>query len=132
MSGLVDIEGWIADAKQNVLGSLEQHVYEQATVNNLVDTALRSLVEAAVDRIQVQMPVASGVAGTLLGFLQPLVNVADQLGIDDKIMQLASSHGLDTAMRDRVISGFTRYLQDNGSRLMSVALDALLQKLTQR
>ena len=78
-------------------GSLEQQVYEQATMNNLVDTALKALVEAAVDRVQVQAPMASGVASALMGFLQPLVNAADQLGLDDKIMELASSRGLDSA-----------------------------------
>lgn len=127
----MDIDGWIEGAKQSVLGSLEQQVYEQATVNNLVDTALKALVEAAVDRVQVQAPMASGVASALMGFLQPLVNVADQLGLDDKIMELASSRGLDSALRDRVLAGLTRYLQDNGGRLMRVALDALVKKVAQ-
>ncbi len=127
----MDINAWIADAKQSVLGSLEQHVYEQATMNNLVDTALKALVEAAVERVQVSVPMAGGVASVLMGFLKPLVNAADEFGLDDKIIELASSHGLDSALRDRVISGLTRYLQDNGGRLMRVALDALVKKVSQ-
>ncbi|MFO0563970.1 MAG: hypothetical protein U0269_38450 [Polyangiales bacterium] len=127
----MDIEGWIEGAKQSVLGSLEQHVYDQATMNNLVDTTLAALVEAAVERVQVQAPAASGVASVLMGFLQPIVSAADQLGLDDKLMELASSRGLDSAMRDRVISGLTRYLNDNGARLMRVALDALVKKVAQ-
>ncbi|MFO0560783.1 MAG: hypothetical protein U0269_22390 [Polyangiales bacterium] len=127
----MDIEGWIEGAKQSVLGSLEQHVYDQVTMNNLVDTTLAALVEAAVERVQVQAPAASGVASVLMGFLQPIVSAADQLGLDDKLMELASSRGLDSAMRDRVISGLTRYLNDNGARLMRVALDALVKKVAQ-
>ncbi len=125
----MDISAWIGQAKQSVLSSLEQHVYDQATANNLVDSALKSLVEAAVDRMQVEMPAATGLASTLMGFLKPLVAAADQFGLDDKLVELVSSHGLDTAMQERVINGLTRYLKDNGGRLMQVALDALVKKL---
>ena len=125
----MDVSAWISQAKQSVLTSLEQHVYDQATANNLVDSALKSLVEAAVDRMQVEMPAATGLASTLMGFLKPLVAAADQFGLDDKLVELVSSHGLDTAMQERVINGLTRYLKDDGGRLMQVALDALVKKL---
>lgn len=126
----MDISAWIGQAKQTVLGSLEQHVYDQATANDLVETALKSLVEAAVNRMHVEAPMATGMASTILGFLKPLVAAADQFGLDDQLMKLASSHGLDSALQERVINGLTRYLKDNGSRLMTVALETLVKKLS--
>jgi hypothetical protein len=53
------------------------------------------------------------------------------LGLDDKRMEFASSRGLDSMMRDRVMSGLTRYRNDNGARLMRVVLDALVKKVAQ-
>ncbi|MDP3274320.1 MAG: hypothetical protein Q8Q09_03940 [Deltaproteobacteria bacterium] len=128
----MEISSWIAQTKQSILGELEQHVYDQATANNLVDTALASLIEHAVAKLKLEMPAATGVASTLLGFLKPLMAAADSLGLDDKIAELVASHGVDAAMRDRVIAGLTRYLQDNSGRLMSVAQQALMRQLTQQ
>ena len=79
------IEETVQQVKQQVLGSLEEHVYQQANAQNLVDTVLRTLVEGAVARLQVQMPGAASGVGALLGMFTPVASVVQSLGLDDEI-----------------------------------------------
>jgi hypothetical protein len=124
------IEETVQQVKQQVLGSLEEHVYQQANAQNLVDTVLRTLVEGAVARLQVQMPGAASGVGALLGMFTPVASVVQSLGLDDEIADLIKRYGVDTALRDSVIRGITRYLQENGGHLMEVAVKAVVGKLT--
>ncbi len=124
------IEETVQQVKQQVLGSLEEHVYQQANAQNLVDTVLRTLVEGAVERLQVQMPGAASGVGALLGMFTPVASVVQSLGLDDEIADLIKRYGVDTALRDSVIRGITRYLQENGGHLMEVAVKAVVGKLT--
>ena len=124
------IEETVREVKQQVLGSLEEHVYQQANAQNLVDTVLRTLVEGAVERLQVQMPGAASGVGALLGMFTPVASVVQSLGLDDEIADLIKRYGVDTALRDSVIRGITRYLQENGGHLMEVAVKAVVGKLT--
>lgn len=126
----MDIEETIQNVKQQVLGSLEEHVYQQANAQNLVDTVLRTLVEGAVARLQVQMPGATSGVGALLGMFTPVASVVQSLGLDDEIAALIKRYGVDTALRDSVLRGITRYLQENGAHLMDVAVKAVMAKLT--
>lgn len=120
----------VASLKNQVLGSLEEHVYQQAVAQNLVDTVLRELVESAVERLQVQLPAAASVGGALLGMLGSLAPTVKSLGLDQQILGVVRQAGVDTAMRDTVIRGITRYLEQNGGRLMEVAVSAAVGKLT--
>lgn len=126
----MDIDGIVNALKSQVLGSLEEKVYEQAVAANLVDTVLRELVEAAVERLQVQMPAAVSGVGALLGFLGSVAPTVQSLGLDTHVSGLIKQLGVDTAMRDSVIRGITRYLEANGAHLMDVAVKAAVQKLT--
>ena len=126
----MDIDGIVNSLKSQVLGSLENEVYEQAVAANLVDTVLRELVEAAVERLQVQMPGTASGVGALLGMFTPVASVVQSLGLDDEIADLIKRYGVDTALRDSVIRGITRYLQENGGHLMEVAVKAVVGKLT--
>ena len=45
----MDFDAVVSSLKQQVLDSLEEHVYQQAVAQNLVDTVLRELVESAVE-----------------------------------------------------------------------------------
>ena len=126
----MDIDNLVGSLKTQVLGSLETHVYQQAVAQNLVDTVLRELVENAVERLQVELPAAASVGGALLGMLGALAPTVKSLGLDQQIMGLVRQAGVDTAMRDTVIRGITRYLEENGGRLMEVAVQAAVAKLT--
>ncbi len=120
----------VSSLKNQVLGSLEEHVYQQAVAQNLVETVLRELVESAVERLQVQLPAAASVGGALLGMLGSLAPTVKSLGLDQQILGVVRQAGVDTAMRDTVIRGITRYLEQNGGRLMEVAVSAAVGKLT--
>jgi len=126
----MDIAGIVNTLKSQVLGSLEEKVYEEAVANNLVDSVLRQLVESAVEKLQVQMPAAASGVGALLGFLGSVAPTVQSLGIDTQMSGIIRQLGVDTAMRDSVIRGITRYLEANGARLMEVAVTAAVQKLT--
>lgn len=126
----MDLDALTSSLKTQVLGSLEEHVYQQAVSQNLVDTVLRQLVEAAVDKLQVELPAAASVGGALLGMLGSLAPAVQSLGLDQQLMGLVQQVGVDTAMRDTVIRGITRYLEENGGRLMEVAVKAAVGKLT--
>ncbi len=126
----MDIDGIVNSLKSQVLGSLEKEVYDQAVAANLVDTVLRELVESAVERLQVQMPVAATGVSALLGFLGSVAPTVQSLGLDTQIRDLIARFGVDTAMRDSVIRGITRYLEANGGHLMEVAVKAAVQKLS--
>ena len=54
----------------------------------------------------------------------------NSLGLDQQILGVVRQAGVDTAMRDTVIRGITRYLEQNGGRLMEVAVSAAVGKLT--
>lgn len=126
----MDLDAIVGSLKSQVLGSLETHVYQQAVAQNLVDTVLRELVEGAVEKLQVEMPAAASVGGALLGMLGALAPTVKSLGLDQQIMGLIRQAGVDTAMRDTVIRGITRYLNENGAHLMEVAVNAVVGKLT--
>lgn len=126
----MDLDNLIGSLKTQVLGSLEEHVYQQAVSQNLVDTVLKSLVESAVARLQVELPAVASVGGALLGMLGSLAPVAQSLGLDQQIAGLIRQTGVDAAMRERVIRGLTRYLEENGAHLMDVAVKAVVGKLT--
>jgi hypothetical protein len=126
----MDFEAMVSSLKNQVLGSLEEHVYQQAVAQNLVETVLRELVESAVERLQVQLPAAASVGGALLGMLGSLAPTVKSLGLDQQILGVVRQAGVDTAMRDTVIRGITRYLEQNGGRLMEVAVSAAVGKLT--
>ncbi len=116
--------------KKQVFDGLETQVYEQAVQRNLVDTVLRELVESAVERMQVEMPAAASVGSALLGVFGALAPTVKSLGLDQQIMGYVREAGLDAAMRERVIRGITRYLEENGAHLMDVAVQAVVAKLT--
>lgn len=126
----MDIDNLVSSLKTQVLGSLEQHVYQQAVAHNLVDTVLRELVEGAVEKLQVELPAAASVGGALLGMLGSLAPAVKSLGLDQQILGLVRQAGVDTAMRDTILRGITRYLEENGGRLMEVAVTAAVGKLT--
>lgn len=126
----MDIDHLVGSLKTQVLGSLEQHVYQQAVAHNLVDTVLRELVEGAIEKLQVELPAAASVGGALLGMLGSLAPTVKSLGLDQQIMGLVRQAGVDTAMRDTILRGITRYLEENGGRLMEVAVQAAVGKLT--
>jgi len=126
----MDIASIVGPLKTQVLGSLEQHVYQQAVAQNLVDTVLRELVESAVEKLQVELPAAASVGGALLGMLGSLAPTVKSLGLDQQIMGFVRQAGVDTAMRDTILRGITRYLEENGGRLMEVAVQAAVGKLT--
>jgi hypothetical protein len=126
----MDIDHLVGSLKTQVLGSLEQHVYQQAVAHNLVDTVLRELVEGAVEKLQVELPAAASVGGALLGMLGSLAPTVKSLGLDRQIIGLVRQAGVDTAMRDTILRGITRYLEENGGRLMEVAVQAAVGKLT--
>jgi hypothetical protein len=126
----MDIHNIVNSVKTQVLGSLEEHVFQQATQQNLVDTVLRELVESAVERLQIQMPGASGGVGALLGVLGSLAPTLKSLGLDQQVLGLIKQAGVDTAMRDTVIRGITRYLEQNGGHLMEVAVNSVINKLS--
>jgi hypothetical protein len=126
----MDLDSLIGSLKSQVLGSLETHVYQQAVQQNLVDTVLRELIESAIERLQVQMPGAASVGGALLGVLGALAPTVKSLGLDQQIVGLIRQAGVDTAMRDTVIRGISRYLEENGAHLMEVAVNAVINKLT--
>lgn len=126
----MDLSALVNDAKQSVLSTLEEQIYQQAERQDLADTVLKSLVESAVSRLQVEMPAVTGVAGALLGLLQPLAAQASSLGLDQQFVDLLKRNGVDTAMKQRIIQGLSRYLEANGERLMSVAFSALIEKLS--
>ena len=126
----MDIDNLVGSLKTQVLGSLESHVYQQAVSQNLVDNVLRQLVEGAVEKLQVELPAAASVGGALLGMLGSLAPAVKSLGLDQQIIGLVRQAGVDTAMRDTIIRGITRYLEENGGRLMEVAVTAAVGKLT--
>lgn len=126
----MDLDALVSSLKSQVLGSLEEHVYQQAVAQNLVETVLRELVESAVGRLQVDLPAVAGVGGALLGMLGSLAPTVKSLGLDTQVMGLVRQAGVDAAMRDTVIRGITRYLEANGGRLMEVAVEAAVAKLT--
>lgn len=126
----MDIDNLVSSLKTQVLGSLEQHVYQQAVAHNLVDTVLREFVEGAVEKLQVELPAAASVGGALLGMLGSLAPAVKSLGLDQQILGLVRQAGVDTAMRDTILRGITRYLEENGGRLMEVAVTAAVGKLT--
>lgn len=123
------LETLVNELKSKVLSSLEQGVYDQATAQDLVDSALRSLVESAIDRLQLEMPLATGGLGALVGVFGALSSGLNSLGLTDQVRGLLEQHGVDQALRDSVVKGLVRYLEENGSRLMHVALDAAVRKL---
>ena len=126
----MDIDNLVGSLKTQVLGSLESHVYQQAVSQNLVDNVLRQLVEGAVEKLQVELPAAASVGGALLGMLGSLAPAVKSLGLDQQIIGLVRQAGVDTAMRDTILRGITRYLEENGGRLMEVAVQAAVGKLT--
>jgi hypothetical protein len=126
----MDLDAVVNSLKSQVLGSLEARVYEQAVARNLVDTALRELVESAVEKLQVEMPMAASVGGALLGMLGSFAPAAKSLGLDQQASAIIRRFGVDAAMRDTVIRGLTRYLEENGAHLMEVAVNAAVQKFT--
>lgn len=126
----MDLDALIASLKSQVLGSLEARVYEQAVSRNLVDTVLRELVESAIERLQVELPMAASVGGALLGLLGSVAPTVRSLGLDTQLAGLIRQAGVDAAMRDTVIRAITRYLNENGGHLMEVAVDAAVKKLT--
>lgn len=126
----MDIDGMVGSLKTQVLDSLEEHVYQQAVSQNLADTVLRALVESAVGQLQVQMPAAAGMASALFGALGSLAPMVHSLGLDQQVVGLIRQAGIDTAMRDRIVRGITRYLEANGAHLMEVAVQAAVGKLT--
>lgn len=117
----------IDQLKSQVFSSLEEHVVQQATSQNLVDTVLRSLIEAAIDRLQIEMPAAAGGLGAVVGFLSPFVSQVGSLS--EQIKPLLAQYEVDVALRDTIIKGLTRYIEENGAHLMQVAVDAVLGKL---
>ena len=50
-------------------------------------------------------------------------------GLDKKLLSLLESSGVGDSLRGSVIQGITRYLEENGARLMKVAVDAVVGKL---
>ena len=119
----------VNELKSKVLSSLEQGVYDQATSQDLVDSALRSLIEAAIDRLQLEVPGASSGFGAFAGMLGALASGLQSLGLTDQIKGLLAQYEVDRALRDTVVRGLTRYLEENGGRMMQVALDAAVSKL---
>ncbi len=126
----MDVDSLVGSLKAQVLGSLEKEVYEQAVAANLVDTVLRELVVSAVGRLQTQMPAAVSGVGALLGFLGSVAPAVQSLGLDTHLASMIRQLGVDTAMRDSVIRGITRYLEANGAHLMEVAVKAAVDKLS--
>jgi hypothetical protein len=124
------LENLIEELKTKVLSSLEENVYAQAGEQNLIDTALRSLIEAAIDKLQIQAPGAMGGLGAVVGFLGSFASQLGSLGIADQAKSLIEQYGVDTALRDSIVKGLTRYLEENGARLMKVAVDAAVTKLS--
>jgi hypothetical protein len=125
------LEPLVNELKTKVLSSLEQGVYDQATSQDLVDTALRALVESAIDRLQLEMPAAASGLGAFAGIFGAVASGLQSLGLTDQIKPLLAQYQVDSALRDTVVRGLTRYLEENGSRLMQVALDAAVKKLGQ-
>ena len=137
----MDFSQEIETVRQQVLGSLENQIYQQAVGQNLADTALKAIIAGAVSQIEIHLPqtnagAAGGVEGALMGFLQPLakqlpgiVQEAEKMGIGGQIGNLISQYHVDTDMRDAAIRGLQRYLNDNGGHLMQVAVDALVAKM---
>lgn len=125
------LEPLVNELKTKVLSSLEQGVYDQATSQDLVDTALRALVESAIDRLQLEMPAAASGLGAFAGIFGAITSGLQSLGLTEQIKPLLAQYQVDSALRDTVVRGLTRYLEENGGRLMQVALDAAVKKLGQ-
>lgn len=119
----------VSQVKDQVLSSLEENVYQQAVSQNLVDGALKALIEAAIDRLQLEMPAAAGGLGAVFGLLSPFMSQLSSLGITDQLKGLIAQYEVDKAMRDTVIKGLTRYLEENGTHLMEVAVAAVVDRL---
>jgi hypothetical protein len=128
------LEPLIEELKQKVLSSLETNIYEQAVAQNLVDTALRSLIESAIERLQIQAPGAMGGLGAVVGLFGSIASqfgsLGGSLGLGEQARALIQQFEVDKALRDSVIRGLTRYLEENGAHMMQVAVDATLSKLT--
>lgn len=123
------LEELVSQVKSQVLSSLEEGVYQQAVAQNLVDTALSSLVEGAIDKLEVSMPGAAGGLGALAGMLSPLLGQLTQSGLGDQVKELLTKYEVDKALRDKVVAGLTRYLEENAGHLVEVAISALVTKL---
>lgn len=128
----MDLSALVSNVKNQALGSIEQYVFDQATSQNLVDSVLKGLVEAAVDRVQVEIPMLGSVGGALGGLLGSVFGAAQSLGLDAQIATLLREQGVDAEVKRRVIAGLVRYLEENGERLMGVAFDALVAKVSPR
>ncbi len=126
----MNLDALVGSLKSHVLSQLEEAVYQQAESQNLADTVLRALVESAVERLQVEMPAAAGLGAALFGALESLAPVARSLGLDQQVVGMIRAAGVDTAMRERIVRGVTRYLEAHGAHLMEVAVQAAVGKLT--
>ncbi|MCU0657149.1 MAG: hypothetical protein MUF64_18390 [Polyangiaceae bacterium] len=124
------IEALVEQLKTQALSSLEQNVYDQAVTQDLADSALRALVEGAIDQLQLKAPGAMGGLGAVVGLLGSLGSQLGSLGLAEQARSLLAQYQVDQALRDAVLRGLTRYLEENGARLMQVAVDAAIQKLT--
>jgi hypothetical protein len=124
------IEALVEQLKTQALSSLEQNVYDQAVTQDLADSALRALVEGAIDQLQLKAPGAMGGLGAVVGLLGSLGSQLGSPGLAEQARSLLARYQVDQALRDAVLRGLTRYLEENGARLMQVAVDAAIQKLT--
>jgi hypothetical protein len=123
------LEQLVEQVKSQIMSSLEENVYQQAVSQDLGETTLRKLVEAAIDQLQIEAPAAAGGLGAVMGFLSPFVSQLASSGLGDQIKDLLARFEVDQALRDTVIRGLTRYLEENAGRLVTVALEAITAKL---
>lgn len=124
------LEQLVEQLKSQAVSSLEENVYNQAVSQDLVENVLKTLVEGAIGQLQLQAPSAASGLGMVMGFLGALGSQLDALGLMDQARTLLARYEVDQALRDAVIRGLTRYLEENGARLMKVAVDAAAHKLT--
>ena len=136
----MDFTPQIESLKAQAEGSLKQLVYEQAQQHQLAETVLKSIVEGAVDKFKLPASPVGAVASEVMGMLGGLTSAfgglagiekaAESMGLVPHIEALLKQHGIDTALRDSVIQGMTKYLEENAGHFMKVAVDAVLAKLT--
>jgi hypothetical protein len=113
-----------------VAPAVEQQVYQAAIERDLMDTVVAALVQEAINRVDFpEPPVGGELVGAALGFLgRALQSEAGGMAAASVEQWLAQSPAAGT-LRDAVLDGVKRYLDENGARLLDIVVRATAARL---
>jgi hypothetical protein len=123
-------EQHLAQMAEQAAPAVEQQVYQLATEQDVMDTVIAHLVREAVARVDLPAPPVGGdLLGGAIGMLgRALQTPLGGVAVESVETWLVNSPAAAT-VRDAALDGVKRYLDDNGARLLDVAVKAVAARL---